>query len=133
MLNQASIISYLHTCYPDVQAIYLFGSQANGEARADSDIDLAILVDAPMLNRLQLWENAQALAVQLGQDVDLLDLRQASTVMQSQIVQHGQRIWSQGQAAEVYEVFILNQKLHLDELRHDMLRDIQYKGHIYAR
>lgn len=30
---------------PEVLAVYLFGSQAKGEAREDSDIDIAIMVD----------------------------------------------------------------------------------------
>ncbi|MFC1466200.1 MAG: nucleotidyltransferase domain-containing protein [Candidatus Brachytrichaceae bacterium NZ_4S206] len=30
--------------YPGVQAVYLFGSYAEGRARPDSDLDLAILL-----------------------------------------------------------------------------------------
>ena len=29
--------------YADIQAVYLFGSYAEGRARADSDIDLAVV------------------------------------------------------------------------------------------
>ncbi|MDQ1266071.1 MAG: transf 2 protein [Bacteroidota bacterium] len=35
----------LKALYPDFRGIYLFGSHARGEAREDSDIDIAILFD----------------------------------------------------------------------------------------
>lgn len=34
----------MHKLYPDAK-VYLYGSEARGEAHADSDIDLLILVD----------------------------------------------------------------------------------------
>lgn len=42
------IRSILHKVAPNAQII-LYGSEARGEARPDSDIDLLILVDEPQL------------------------------------------------------------------------------------
>ena len=33
---------------PNIRAIYLFGSEARGEARLTSDIDIALISDAPL-------------------------------------------------------------------------------------
>jgi len=38
----------MHSSYPDVE-LMLYGSEARGEARKDSDIDLLVLVDKPNL------------------------------------------------------------------------------------
>jgi predicted nucleotidyltransferase len=40
--------------YPEVQAVYLFGSAAEGRAHPESDLDLAILSDAPRLRERKL-------------------------------------------------------------------------------
>lgn len=37
----------LQESFPEVLAAYLFGSRAGGRARLDSDVDIALLVDAP--------------------------------------------------------------------------------------
>jgi len=61
-------------------AVYLFGNRANGQDGPDSDLDLAVLVEGK-LSPVALWEQAQSLAVVLRCDVDLIDLRAASTVI----------------------------------------------------
>lgn len=53
----------------DIRVAVLFGSQARGTARADSDVDLA--VDAPDLDPFEL---AADLANTLGSEVDVLPL-----------------------------------------------------------
>jgi predicted nucleotidyltransferase len=40
--------------YPDIQAVYLFGSVASGKANLQSDIDLAILPRTPSLREKKL-------------------------------------------------------------------------------
>ena len=47
------IRSILHKVAPNAQII-LYGSEARGEARPDSDIDLLILVDEPQLYELEV-------------------------------------------------------------------------------
>ncbi|WP_263264330.1 nucleotidyltransferase domain-containing protein [Pseudomonas sp. RIT-PI-S] len=97
-------------------AIYLFGSQAAGEANAASDVDLDVLAPG-RVDVLQLWNPAGEVADIVNAPVDLVDLCAASTVMQYQIITQGRRLWSSGVQAGLYEAFILSEKSELDAAR----------------
>lgn len=129
-LAQAAISS-IRTAFPNTLAIYLFGSRANGTANSDSDLDLAVLV-AGYAKPLQLWDVSNNLAEIAGCDVDLLDMRATSTVMQYQILQTGRRLWTIGLEADLFECFVLNEKLHFDQARAGLLADIQKRGTVYG-
>lgn len=64
--------------------------------------------------------------------VDQLDLRAASTVMHHQILTTGERLWAKDVRAGLFEAAMLTEKLHLDEMRHDLLQDIQTRGTVYG-
>jgi len=129
-LAQAAISS-IRTAFPNTLAIYLFGSRANGTANSDSDLDLAILV-AGYAEPLQLWDISNDLAEIAGCDVDLLDMRAASTVMQYQILQTGRCLWANKLEADLFECFVLSEKLYFDQARAGLLDDIQKRGTVYG-
>lgn len=112
-MSRQELIAVLRQQLPDLLAVYLFGSRARDEARPDSDLDLAVLVEGK-LEPMAAWDLAQTLAGLTGYDVDLVDLRSASTVMQYQIITTGTRLWHQGIQAALYECFILREKMDLD-------------------
>lgn len=125
------IVQGLRKALPHVMAIYAFGSQVAGTSDADSDLDLAVLVPgyaAP----LELWDLSHELADIAACPVDLLDLRSASTVMQYQVLMHGKRLWKQGLDAELFECFVMGEKLSLDEARAGILADIAKSGRVYG-
>ncbi len=101
-MNHETIIQTLHSRVPNLLAIYAFGSQVQGTAGPDSDLDLAMLV-AGYAEPLTLWELAGDLADTAGCAVDLVDLRAASTVMQYRIITTGQRWWARDVQAALYE------------------------------
>jgi len=113
-------------------AIYAFGSQVQGNANAQSDLDLAVLV-AGYADPVALWDMSGSLADVAGCPVDLLDLRAASTVMQYQVITTGRRLWSAGLPTDLFECFVLSEKTALDEARAPLLADIAATGKIYAR
>jgi len=113
-------------------AVYLFGSHVRGEAGADSDIDLAVLVRGKA-DPVKLWELGQSLAAQFNRDVDLIDLRAASTVMQYQIITTGRRLWETQSQGSLYESAILSEKTELDTARAGLLSDIRDEGTVYGR
>jgi predicted nucleotidyltransferase len=60
---------------PDVQAVVAFGSRARGEARLDSDLDLAVIVRQPQLTgaeKLACWQRFSQALGPLGVGVDLV-------------------------------------------------------------
>jgi predicted nucleotidyltransferase len=113
-------------------ALYVFGSQAQSTPRQDSDLDLAVLAPG-YIDPSLLWSLSNDIANLVNCEVDLLDLRAASTVMQYQVISTGKTVWDIGLQAHLFEVYVLSEKLALDEAREPLLRTITAEGHVYAR
>ncbi|MEB2646426.1 nucleotidyltransferase domain-containing protein [Pseudomonas canadensis] len=131
-MNIEAVLAHLLASVPDLMAVYMFGSQATGEANADSDLDLAVLA-AGTVEPLLLWQIAGELADIVAVPVDLLDLRAASTVMQYQVITIGRRLWNKDSQAGIFESYILSEKTALDTARTALLADIQQKGKVHGR
>lgn len=69
-------------------ALWVFGSQATGTARADSDLDLAALFRR-RTSPLELIDLSGELAAQIGRSVDLVDLDRAGPPLARQVLQNG--------------------------------------------
>lgn len=128
---RADIVTLLRETLPTLLAVYAFGSRVRGTANADSDLDLAVLVEG-YADPMQLFALAATLADALGYEIDLLDLRAASTVMQYQVLQ-GERLWAKDTAAGIFEAMVLSEKMALDEARAPLLQDIDERGYVYGR
>jgi len=126
------IVELLQAQVPRLLAVYAFGSQVLGTAGPQSDLDLAVLV-AGYADVTQLWQLSGGLAEVAGCDVDLLDLRAASTVMQYQVITQGVRWWAMDAQAAIFESAILSEKTDLDVARAGLLADIRVRGSVYGR
>ena len=75
----------------DLLLALVFGSVATGQAGADSDVDIAVLADHPLLaaERTPLIEE---IALATGRPVDLVDLRNAGEPLLGEILQSGSRL-----------------------------------------
>lgn len=132
MIQQAQLDLILRTL-EGVQAIYLFGSQHQGMATKESDVDLAVLAAKPYSAKL-LWQLANKLAVQLDCDVDLVDLRSATTVMQYQVLNTGQRLWPSQETLDVglFELMVFKEKRGLNFRLKTQLEEIKRTGKVYG-
>ncbi|MEH7377371.1 type VII toxin-antitoxin system MntA family adenylyltransferase antitoxin [Neobacillus drentensis] len=65
----------------------------NGNIHKDSDIDIAFLSDDKKLDKYEIFLIAQEIATKLNRDVDLIDLSEASTVFQAQVIYTGRVIY----------------------------------------
>jgi predicted nucleotidyltransferase len=131
-MNQVIILKRVQDRLPDLLALYAFGSRIQGQANAESDLDLAVLVPG-YADPLLLFDLAGELADVTGYAVDLLDLRAASTVMQYQIITTGVRWWQKDSQAALFEAAILSEKTALDEARQTLIDEIQHRGSVYGR
>ena len=84
----------------------------------------------PALRRFEL---AQELAVRLHCEVDLVDLRTASTVMRMQVISTGECLDSpNGPARREFEMYVYADYARLNEERREILDRVRASGVIYG-
>jgi predicted nucleotidyltransferase len=71
-----------------LDTLWLFGSEAAGTARKDSDLDLAALFRR-RASTLEIFDARGDLGEILRRDVDLIDLDQASPILGMQVLRYG--------------------------------------------
>lgn len=75
----------------DIRLAMLFGSLAEGRATPQSDLDLAVLMGAPLSAETKMTMIGE-LSQATGRPVDLIDLRVAGEPLLGQILKHGVRL-----------------------------------------
>lgn len=132
----STIAAACRASYPDLQAVYVFGSRAEGSTRRGSDCDVAVLLPHETARRagaLALSELHQELERRLRLEVDLVNLRLASTVFANEIVATGERIESADPAAaDDFEALTLSLYQELNVERADILREVERTGRVFA-
>lgn len=78
--------------YPDIQAVYLFGSTASGKTHAESDLDLAILPRKSSL-RHQKLDILADLAREGFSDVDLVFLDTKDVIVKFESVRQNRLLY----------------------------------------
>ncbi len=131
LATDGPLVQAIRARFPEAISIHAFGSQVQGQAGPQSDLDLAVLV-AGYADPVALWDLAGELADQIDCPVDLLDLRAASTVMQYQVITTGRTLWSAGLPAGLFACYVLSEKTALDTARAPLMADIAASGKIHA-
>ena len=117
---------------PDAIAIYLFGSEARGDQTMESDIDIALLAPRPLdpVARFNLQERVARL---LHRDVDLVDLRSASTVMRVTVLADARVVFEGDRyQRELFEATALSMYARLHEERKAILEQVAKDGRVYG-
>ena len=122
MISETELVQAIKELMPETKLIYLFGSQADGTASANSDIDVAVLLPQKLDSVLR-FDHQQNLSIIFNRDIDLIDLLSASTVMQNQIIMHGVCLFGDENAQCTFEMQVLSMYQRLNEERRDILRD----------
>lgn len=90
---------------PEIHAAYVFGSVAAGRARADSDVDVAVLVDETIRPSRMLKYRLQLMA-DLGaalhrRDVEVVVLNEAPPLLAHRVLSQGTLVFERSRAARV--------------------------------
>lgn len=126
-----SVLEPLLSDVTDLVALYRFGSRAAGEAHPRSDLDLALL--AAPLDPMERFELQERIARQLAIDVDLVDLRRASTVLLVQVIDRGEVLIDASPIErEHFEARALSDYARLQEERRGILDDIRDRGSVHG-
>lgn len=119
------IIKTVAHYYTSVQGIYLFGSYQTDTEWPDSDVDVAVLLPYPDAKHDRLMVVSKCryrLEDILKKDVDLVNIRLASTVFQFQIVSTGRLIYTADErAVNEFEMLAISLYQKLSEERRDIL------------
>jgi hypothetical protein len=91
---QRSLVTAILAPYPDVAAAWVFGSFARGEARPNSDLDIALLLAPHAPNRVDrgrlLGDVASRLeAVAPGRAIDVVVIQDQGPILQHRILKEG--------------------------------------------
>jgi predicted nucleotidyltransferase len=134
--KQSAIIRTIVEHYPEVQAIYLFGSYGTADQWPDSDIDLALLLPPQQasserpLAMSQCWSD---LADSLGREVDVVNIRRVSTVFQKEIIANGRLLYCADQyAVDEFEMLVLSYYQKLNDERREIVNSFIESGRAYA-
>lgn len=77
---------------------------------------------------------SQGIADKIKIEVDLIDIKKASTVLKSQIVGNGKVIYSKNEDEKInFQIRALKEYCLLNEERKVVLDKIQERGYIYAK
>jgi predicted nucleotidyltransferase len=132
MATDQDIARFLRDALPQLIAVYRFGSTASAQEHAESDLDIAVLAGDP-IDAVARFELQERLAAAVGCDVDLVDLRRASTVMAMQVISTGVPLAVFDPAAqEAFEDLTYSVYARLNEERREILVQVRREGRVYG-
>ncbi len=127
-----TVLKSLQEQLPDLEALYLYGSQAMDMANSESDWDFGFL-HRPALDPVRLWNLKTDLEARLNLKLDLVELYSSSTVHQIEVLRNGILIWTNNPfQTATFEYLALSFYQKLNEERAGILKDIEEKGNIYG-
>jgi predicted nucleotidyltransferase len=127
------VVERLRRAFPDLVAVYRFGSTAQGTATRASDTDLAVLTGG-RIAPARRFDVQEEIAAAIGGDVDLVDLASASPVMSMQVITSGQLLYDgKSDARDRFEDRTFGAYARLNEERRGILERIAAEGTVYGR
>lgn len=132
MDTKNKIVEFLKNKY-EVEFIYLFGSYAKNEGREDSDVDIGIFCNFHIDN-YDLFVTASDLSFILKKEVQIIDMKKASTVLNAQIVGYGIVLYQKNEYIhDEFAMKTFSSYAKLNEERKVILDSIKETGSIYGK
>ena len=121
--------------YPEVQAVYLFGGYGTGDEWPESDVDIALLLPpekAKAGGPLMMGDLRFELESLLDKEVDLINLRETSTVLQKEVILADRRIYTGDEyASDEFEMLTISYYLKLNEERAQIIAEAAAGGRLH--
>lgn len=102
----------------DIKLIYIFGSYAKGNNNANSDLDIAVLLnnDYDPMDKLSLIGDLTSIFKR--NDIDLVILNSANSVLKHQVIKYGKLIFMENEDIKVnFEVRVLKEYMDMEPFR----------------
>ncbi len=102
----------------DIKLIYIFGSYAKGNNNANSDLDIAVLLnnDYDPMDKLSLIGDLTSMFKR--DDIDLVILNSANSVLKHQVIKYGKLIFMENEDIKVnFEVRVLKEYMDMEPFR----------------
>jgi predicted nucleotidyltransferase len=117
--------------FPEALGVWVYGSFADGYARRDSDVDVAILPDRT-LDSWERHERADEVASRLGRKVDLVDLTSVPPLLWFEVFSEGVRVAARDpRACDFFETRSISAYQRLNVERREVLQAIRERGTVY--
>lgn len=111
--------------------LYIFGSAAEGYFRKDSDIDIGFFSEKK-INAYDIYMIKEELANILKRDIDLVDLKESTTVFKAQVIGKGEVIYSKDEnILSEFRIRGFKEYGILNEERREILERVKKEGRIY--
>ena len=102
----------------NINSIFVYGSFAAGRERSDSDIDIAILLAKGLLGFKERSRLMRDLIQLLDREIDLVSLREVSSVLQIQILKKGELLFCKDRSLlNHFQVQVVREYLDLKQIR----------------
>ncbi|WP_372949098.1 type VII toxin-antitoxin system MntA family adenylyltransferase antitoxin, partial [Mariniphaga sp.] len=125
--SEIKIVDFLRKKIKNLFGLYLFGSYATEMHTSSSDLDIAFLT-SEKISAAERWKIQEELAslIDIDIDLDLVDLKEASVILRTEVVENGKLIYT-GSAYECdsFEMVTYSMYAVLNESRMYILQDIK--------
>lgn len=134
--NKIAALKFLFSKYPEIIAVYLFGSYLERKEIA-RDIDLAVLLEPPVNNQVDIYMSLYPRLAEVFNPLepDLLFLHSASLPVRFEAICTGEVIYSSDDERRTdFEYIVSGEymdfKYHLDMARKELFEEIREDGSI---
>lgn len=110
----------------NLKLIYIFGSYAKGKNHKNSDLDIAVLLDNQYNHLDKLSLMGDLIDIFKRNDVDLVILNDANSVLKHQVVKYGKILYMENEDVKVnFEVRVLKEYMDMEPFRRTQMEYIK--------
>ena len=102
----------------EIKLIYIFGSYAKGENRADSDLDIAMYFDREVDGFVKLDILDELVGIFNREDIDLVILNEVDEVLKFQVIKYGKVVYMEDLVTKVtFEARVMSEYMDMEYFR----------------